>query len=52
MSDGNYGSYTIGLELEDHVAPGDSVKEKADEMIDRSGQWIATQFKKLDMELE
>lgn len=52
MSDGNYGSFTVGIELEDQVKPGESVKAKADEMIDRSGQWIAEQFSKLDMELE
>lgn len=47
ISDGNYGSTTIGVTMEEYVYPHQSKAEALDDMIQKEAAFIKAKFKEL-----
>lgn len=50
ISDGNYGSYTIGVHMDDVVKPEEKKSEVLDRLINQEAAWVAAKFKELGVE--
>ena len=47
ISDGNYGSTTIGVMMDDVVKPGEKKSEVLNRLIEQEATWVADKFKEL-----
>lgn len=47
ISDGNYGSTTIGVMMDDVVKPGEKKSEVLNRLIEQEATWITEKFKEV-----
>ncbi|QLF83328.1 hypothetical protein SEA_NICEHOUSE_84 [Rhodococcus phage NiceHouse] len=50
ISDGNYGSWTIGVHMDEAVKPEERKSEVLDRLINQEAAWITAKFKELGVE--